>query len=92
MLTLSTLGGVGFDLLSWGRNAEYQLGNGKRSNIAVPSPLLDVRGAVQGRTMLRQQKVNSVTDLKGKVVKKNVVVEQCAVAGWNSGLIYWRVQ
>lgn len=42
------------------------------------------------RLMLRTRKAD-VKDMKGKVWKRGVQVEQRAVAGYGSSLVYWRV-
>ena len=75
------------DLLGWGANYEYQLGNGRRSSVPIPT-VLEVAG---GRMMLSKRKANEVRDLSGKVWKRGVNVEQCAVAGWGNSMVYWRI-
>ncbi|TDL27543.1 RCC1/BLIP-II [Rickenella mellea] len=96
LLTLDTLsragggsGGQGRDLLAWGLNRTYQLGNGKRASLATPANLeLPGEG---GRLMMVQRTAREVKDLGGKVWRKNVKVEQCAVAGHEASLVYWRI-
>ncbi|THH13845.1 hypothetical protein EW146_g6425 [Bondarzewia mesenterica] len=83
LLTLDTIsqagpGGGGQDLFAWGSNYDYQVGNGKRTSIAVPATLSRPDG---NRFMLMKTKAAEVKDAKGKVWKKNVEVEQVAVAG-----------
>lgn len=75
------------DLLGWGANYEYELGNGRRGSVAVPT-VLEMAG---GRMMLSKRRANELRDLSGKVWKRGVDVEQCAVAGWGSSLIYWKI-
>lgn len=92
LLTLDTIaregpGGKGRDLLVWGANQEYQLGNGKRGSLASPTTLHAADGA---RLLLAQRKAD-VRDLGGKMWKKGVAVEQCAVAGWGNSVVYWRI-
>lgn len=92
MLTLDTLarsgsGGGGRDLLVWGANQEYQLGNGKRGSLASPVAL----NGPDGQRLMLGKRAADVKDLGGKVWKRGVQVEQCAVAGWGSSLIYWKI-
>ncbi|THH01701.1 hypothetical protein EW026_g1034 [Hermanssonia centrifuga] len=92
LLTLDTLaragpGGVGRDLLVWGANQEYQLGNGKRGSIASPTALHSPEGH---RFMLGKRKAD-VKDLSGQIWKKGVDVEQYALAGWGNSVVYWRI-
>jgi hypothetical protein len=42
------------------------------------------------RLMLRTRKAD-VKDMNGKLYKKGVQVDQKAVAGWGSSLVYWRI-
>lgn len=90
---------AGRDLLSWGFNADSQLGNGKKNTLAVPTNV-QVRRAVEGgqgeqneprRYMLRKRKAGVVRDMKGEVWKKGVEVEQVAVAGPGCSAVYWRI-
>ncbi|KAH9842348.1 RCC1/BLIP-II [Rhodofomes roseus] len=94
LLTLDTLarggpGATGRDLLSWGANYEYQLGNGKRGSSASPTAL---QGADGARFMLARKKANEVRDLQGKVWKRGVEVEQTALAGWGNSVVYWKIR
>ena len=109
ILTLDTLARAGpgnaktgRDLLLWGANKDYQLGNGKRASAATPATLelpgLSVGPKVPsepgkdlGRLMMMQRKARVVQDLQGRKWKTNVDVEQHAVAGWGSSLVYWRI-
>ncbi|KAG1891351.1 regulator of chromosome condensation 1/beta-lactamase-inhibitor protein II [Suillus subluteus] len=93
LLTLDTQahggpGGLGRDLVVWGTNHDYQLGTGKRSSLPVPTTLERPEG---GRFILGQRKA-LVRDLAGKVWKKKVEVEQCAVAGYGNSIIYWKIR
>lgn len=94
----------GRDLLAWGANGSYQLGNGKRANISVPAYMRDfslvaaglpdtVDGALdrQGRMTLRSGTVKVLKSISGKKVGRNVKVQQWPVAGWNASALYWRV-
>ncbi|KAI0831122.1 RCC1/BLIP-II [Trametes gibbosa] len=93
LLTLDTgkragPGGGGKDVVVWGANFDYQLGNGKRGSLPTPTVLLTPGGE---RFMLHRQRAREVRDLQGQVWKKGVDVEQRAVAGWNSSVVYWRI-
>lgn len=112
LLTLDTLAragpgvpaGGGRDLLVWGANRQYQLGNGKRTSLATPV-LLELPGLPggggpeaskkenerKGRLMLVQRRVKEVKDLQGRRWKTNVDVEQSAVAGFGCSLVYWKI-
>lgn len=81
-------GGGGRDLLSWGTNYEYQVGNGKRSSIAVPTTLEPVDG---DRIMLGKRRAKVVRDPQGRVWKRGVEVEQVAIGGYGNSLVYWRI-
>ncbi len=92
LLTLETLersgpGGGGRDLIVWGANSEYQLGNGKRGSVPSPTAL---QGDDGQRFMLGKKKAE-VKDLSGKVWRKDVEVEQFAVAGYGNSVVYWRI-
>ncbi|KAI0315840.1 RCC1/BLIP-II [Amylostereum chailletii] len=92
LLTLDTRaqagpGGGGRDLIAWGTNYEYQLGNGRRTSVAVPVTM--ERGGE--RFMLERRKAREVRDLEGKVWARGVEVEQVAVAGYGNSMVYWRV-
>ncbi|KAF9519871.1 hypothetical protein BS47DRAFT_1324205 [Hydnum rufescens UP504] len=92
LLSLSS----GRNLLTWGQNSTYQLGNGKRSSIAQPSYVRDfspVSGAEddnQGRMALREGRLKVLRDMGGRVYGRNVKVQEWPVAGWNSSVVYWR--
>ncbi|TFY78019.1 hypothetical protein EWM64_g5994 [Hericium alpestre] len=93
LLTLDTLsrsgpGAGGRDVVVWGTNYDYQLGNGKRTSIAVPTIM---EGPDGHRLMLLKKKADVVKDPQGKVWKKNAKVEQVAVAGYGNSMIYWRI-
>lgn len=81
-------GGGGRDLLSWGTNYEYQVGNGKRASTAVPTTLEPVDG---DRIMLGKRRAKVVRDPQGRVWKRGVEVEQVALGGYGNSLVYWRI-
>jgi len=81
-------GGGGMDLLAWGTNYDYQVGNGKRASIGVPATLETEGG---DRIMLQKQRAKAVRDLQGRVLARSVDVEQVAIAGYGNSLVYWRI-
>lgn len=82
-------GGVGGkDVMAWGKNYESELGNGKKSSIALPTTLESPDGE---RLMLRTKKAKEVRDLHGKVWKRGVKVQQHVVTGPQSSAVYWRI-
>lgn len=94
VLTLDTQsqsnpGGAGRDIVVWGKNYESELGNGKKASVSVPTVLNKPDGE---RFMLVQRKAKEVRDLKGKVWKRGVQVEQCAVAGYEGSVVYWKIR
>lgn len=91
LLTLDThvhagKGGGGRDLLVWGANGTYELGNGKRTSLAVPTNL-EKRDGSRVMLMTRNMKV---TDLQGGAWGKTDV-EQCAVGGYGNTVVYWKI-
>jgi len=81
-------GGSGRDLVVWGLNHDYQLGTGKRTSLNAATILERPEG---GRFILARHKAN-VRDLSGKVWKKNVEVEQCAIGGYGNSVVYWKTK
>ncbi|KAK0197250.1 regulator of chromosome condensation 1/beta-lactamase-inhibitor protein II [Armillaria mellea] len=90
LLTLDTRDGgrAGCDLLAWGKNQDYELGNGKKSS--VPAPTTVSMG--DERTILRKRTGANVTDLRGRSWSRRVEVEQTAVAGYNNSVVYWKIR
>ncbi|KAF7972631.1 hypothetical protein HWV62_17284 [Athelia sp. TMB] len=91
LLTLDThehsgSGGGGRDLLVWGANQTYELGNGKRTSLAAPTNLEKRDGS---RVML-MKKTMKVRDMKGNAWKRSEV-EQCAVGGYGNTIVYWKI-
>ncbi|KAF9452253.1 RCC1/BLIP-II [Macrolepiota fuliginosa MF-IS2] len=78
----------GQDLMVWGKNYDYELGNGKKSSLAMPATLDAPDGE---RLMLMKKKAREVLDLKGKVWKRNVAVAQQVVAGYGNSAVYWKI-
>jgi hypothetical protein len=92
LVTLETLTGStgmhgGRDLVVWGANYDYQLGIGKRGNTANPVTLHRPDGS---RYLLHKVEA-TVKDLEGKVWKSKAAVEQTAVAGNKTSVVYWRI-
>lgn len=92
LLTLDTLaragpGGGGRDLLVWGFNRDYQLGNSKRTSLATPANL-EVPGG--GRLMM-MKRTAEVKDMQGRRWARGVEVEQRAIAGFGASLVYWKI-
>lgn len=92
MQTLAPAGGR--DLFVWGLNRDYELGNGRRTNLATP---VSLEGR-DGRVMLMRRSVSGgqaveVKDMQGRRWKggKGVAVEQRAVAGYGASVVYWRI-
>ncbi|KAK4688431.1 hypothetical protein P7C73_g1683, partial [Tremellales sp. Uapishka_1] len=106
-------GRYGKDVMVWGGNAEFQLGNGKRSSLAIPQHLpplipkaIDALSTLpssesslssgtsspmpHSRLQLHQSKTNAY-DLEGKLIKRNVKVEETVVAGWNASVLYNKI-
>ncbi|KAJ7694182.1 regulator of chromosome condensation 1/beta-lactamase-inhibitor protein II, partial [Mycena rosella] len=75
----------GRDLHAWGRNQDYELGNGKKTNVASPTPV----DSGNGRLLLQRKKAKEVRDLKGGN-RRNIVVEQTIVAGFGCCVVFWR--
>ena len=92
LLTLDTVrsqSGDSFrDLVVWGSNYEYELGNGKRGSLAVPTMLQTPDGE---RYMLRQTSAKEIRDLSGSVWKCGVMAEQKAVGGYGNSVVYWKI-
>ncbi|KAK2460566.1 hypothetical protein APHAL10511_007036 [Amanita phalloides] len=88
MVTLNTsraAKGAGRDLVVWGRNADGELGNGKRASVAGARA---VEGA--GGRVLLGMRVGELRDARGRVSGQGQV-EQRAAAGDGNSAIYWRV-
>lgn len=88
-LNTSAESGVGGrDLMVWGRNYDSELGNGKKASLVIPTALENGEGE---RFMLMSQTAREVKDLHGKFWKRGVKVEQHAVAGYSSSIVYWKI-
>ncbi len=83
-------GGSGRDLFAWGMNYDYQVGNGRRASIAVPTTLEPAEG-LGDRIMLEKRRATVVRDPQGLVWRRGVEVEQVAVGGFGTSLVYWRI-
>ncbi|KAJ7343659.1 regulator of chromosome condensation 1/beta-lactamase-inhibitor protein II [Mycena albidolilacea] len=77
------------DLHAWGRNQDYELGPGARKpGTCSPMP---VGGDGGGRVLLQSKKSREVKDLQGRVWGRGIKVEQVAVAGFGTAMIYWKL-
>ena len=86
LLTLDALGG--HDLVVWGKNHDYELGNGKKGSVPVPTTLHKPDGE---RFMLKKMKAKEVRDLQGKVWKRGIDVEQWGMTGYGNSIIFWKI-
>jgi len=108
-------GTYGNDVMVWGAGGDYQLGNGKRSNLAIPQHLPPLAGPGRApskrnaetqdkiwesgtispmphsRLQLRAAKADAY-DPEGRLIKRNVKVQETVVAGWHSSAVYYKVQ
>ncbi|KAJ7685009.1 regulator of chromosome condensation 1/beta-lactamase-inhibitor protein II [Mycena polygramma] len=76
------------DVHAWGRNQDYELGNGKKTGLASPMPV-DAGGE---RLLLHTKRAKEVRDLQGRVWGRGIGVEQVAVCGWSgNSAVYWRL-
>ncbi len=95
LLSLETHAGAGSDgggrdLFAWGTNYDYQVGNGRRASIAVPTTLKPAEGPGD-RIMLEKCRAKLVRDPQGRVWRRGVNVEQVAAGGYGTSLVYWRI-
>lgn len=81
-------GGGGRDLFAWGTNYDYQVGNGKRVSVAVPTTVEPIEG---DRIMLEKRRAKLVRDPQGRVWRRGVEVEQVAIGGFGTSFVYWRI-
>ncbi|TXT12899.1 hypothetical protein VHUM_01300 [Vanrija humicola] len=92
----------GRDVMEWGGNADYQLGNGKRSSLAVPayleSPLPRAADKVEekpdGEAVARlslHQNTADAYDLEGNLIKRGVRAEETIVAGYSCSVLYNKI-
>uniref|UniRef100_A0A0W0FU55 Uncharacterized protein n=1 Tax=Moniliophthora roreri TaxID=221103 RepID=A0A0W0FU55_MONRR len=90
LLTLDTSSaeGSGRDLLTWGKNYDSELGNGKKSSVPAPMTMHTPEGE---RFILRRMKAKDVVDLQGNRWKKGVLVEQQAVTGYCTSGVFWKI-
>ncbi|KAJ7285663.1 regulator of chromosome condensation 1/beta-lactamase-inhibitor protein II [Mycena rebaudengoi] len=86
LATLNPLSG-GRDLYAWGRNQDYEVGNGKKTSVPAPIPVEAEDGL--GRVLLQKRRAKEVRDLEGRIWGRGVAVEQRAIGGSGSSIIYW---
>ena len=87
--SVDSAGVGGQDLMVWGRGHEYELGNGKRTNVVVPTPI--PAPDEEERFMLVSRKAKEVKDLHGKLWKRGVQVKQHVAAGYQNSVVYWKI-
>ncbi|KAJ7172661.1 regulator of chromosome condensation 1/beta-lactamase-inhibitor protein II [Mycena filopes] len=74
------------DVHAWGRNQDYELGNGKKAGVPSPSPVVD---ASNGRLLLQRKRAREVRDMQGRVWGRGIEVEQTALSGFGNSCIFW---
>lgn len=79
---------LGRDVLAWGLNQHYQLGNGRRASSNVPISTQTSDG--EGRLACKVSQ-ETVKDFRGGVVKRKGNVEQRVAAGPGFSVVYWKV-
>ena len=77
----------GRDLVVWGQNRDYELGNGKRNIQAIPSNLF----MDQDMRFMLQEKEIQVKDGRGKRWGTKALIQQTPVAGYGCSLVYWKI-
>ncbi|KZO95773.1 RCC1/BLIP-II protein [Calocera viscosa TUFC12733] len=81
---------AGYDVLAWGQNRSYELGNGKQVPAPLPGYVKSFRPEPGSRLMVRETK-EVVRDLKGKVRGRKVPVQETVVTGWGCTVVYWKI-
>ncbi|BEI93259.1 uncharacterized protein CcaverHIS019_0508870 [Cutaneotrichosporon cavernicola] len=97
----------GRDVLVWGGNFDYQLGNGKKSGVAVPQhmPSLiphaideliaespEAESSPMPLTRLQLHTAKADTyDMLGKLIKRGVKTEETVFAGYNCSVLYNKI-
>ena len=87
-IATDTADSPGRDVLAWGLNQHYQLGNGKRASAS--SPVTIDTADREGRLMCKVGQ-GKVRDFNETVVGRRMKIEQRAVAGPGLSVIYWRI-
>ncbi|EJU05539.1 RCC1/BLIP-II [Dacryopinax primogenitus] len=92
MLTLDTISdtNAGYDVLTWGQNRSFELGNGKQSAVPMPSYVQPFRTEPGSRFMVKETR-KVIKDMEGKVRGRNVPVQETVVAGWGCTAVYWKI-
>ncbi|KAJ7470577.1 regulator of chromosome condensation 1/beta-lactamase-inhibitor protein II [Mycena latifolia] len=75
----------GRDLHAWGRNIDYELGNGRKASVPSPMPV----DSGNGRLLLQRKETKTVQNLRGGK-GRNMLVEQVVAVGFGCTIIYWR--
>ncbi|KAJ7046596.1 regulator of chromosome condensation 1/beta-lactamase-inhibitor protein II [Mycena alexandri] len=76
------------DVHAWGRNQDYELGNGKKAGVSSPMPVVD---ASNGRLLLQRKRAREVRDLEGRICARGIEVEQDIAVGCGCSSVYWRL-
>lgn len=92
----------GRDVFLWGHNADYQLGNRKRANLAIPqhiSPLPKFKNhETQSKGITSEMESGTSSPMphhrlqltpRKKIARKDA--EEAVVAGWDTTAVYWRL-
>ncbi|KAH9819678.1 regulator of chromosome condensation 1/beta-lactamase-inhibitor protein II [Melampsora americana] len=92
----------GRDVFLWGHNVDYQLGNRKRANLAIPQHILPLPKSKKDDHPSKPNllEIESGADSpmphhrlqlssKKKIGKKDA--EEAVVAGWDTTAVYWRL-
>lgn len=93
MLVFETLaragpGGIrGRDMVIWGQNKDYELGNGKRGTLATPVNL----AAPSGMPFMLLERESEVYDMGGKLWAAKRLIRQTPVAGNGCSVVYWKI-
>ena len=97
----------GKDVMVWGANQDYQLGNGKRSALASPTHLPSlIPHAIDTLVSASPEQAESpipltrlqlhtgqadAYDPHGKLIRRGVKCEETVVAGWNCSVLYNKI-
>ncbi|KAJ7752034.1 regulator of chromosome condensation 1/beta-lactamase-inhibitor protein II [Mycena metata] len=76
------------DVHAWGRNQDYELGNGKKAGVSSPMPVVD---ASNGRLLLQRKRAREVRDLEGRICARGIEVKQDIAVGLGCSAVYWRL-
>lgn len=80
---------LGRDVITWGLNQHYQLGNGKRSSSNIPNSVQTSDG--EGRLICQVLNQQTVEDFQGRIVRRKGSIEQRVIAGPGFSVVYWKL-